>query len=293
MNAPRIDELIRAFDLLDDTYKREEVEEALTLREEITPRLLRILEEVAEDPVRWALEGRNAHAYAAILLAHFQEPAARLPIIRAFSIPREQQEEIWGEMIFQTLPALLLRTCGGELATIRELVLDRAVPEYVRLAAIEALTFAVGLGMTGREEVVPLLAGLLTGTEADTGSDYWNSVVCALCDLHPEDSLAAIRQAYAEGLVSPEYVDTSDVERDLARDREDVLARLRRSSERRVPADVHEYLSMFAGYREEACEPARQRSSPVACARRQQENRKKKNRTKNRQAKKARKKNRR
>jgi len=291
MNAPRIDELIRAFDLPDDAYKREEVEEALTFREEITPRLLRILQEVADDPVGWALEKRNAHVYAAILLAHFREPAAHLPVIRAFSIPREQQEEIWGDMIFQTLPALLLRTCGGELTTIRELVLDRAVPEDVRFAAIEALTLAVGLGMTGREEVVPLLAGLLTGNEADTGSDYWNNVICSLCDLHPQDSLAVIRQAYAEGLVSPDYVDTSDVERDLARDREDVLAQLRRTAERRVPKDVHEYLSMFAEYREEAYEPVRPRSSPVECARRQQENRKKKNRAKNKQAKKARKKN--
>ncbi|MHB8810900.1 MAG: DUF1186 domain-containing protein [Desulfobulbaceae bacterium] len=293
MSATRIDELIRAFDLPDDAYKREEVEEALTLREEITPRLLRILEEVADDPMGWTLEERNVHAYAAILLAHLREPAAHLPVIRAFSIPREQQEEIWGDMIFQTLPALLLRTCNGDLATVRELVLDRAVPEYVRFAAMEALTFAVGLGMTGREEVVPLLAGLLTGTEADPGSDYWNNVVCSLCDLHPGDSLAVIRQAYADGLVSPEYVDTSDVERDLARDREDVLAQLRRTSEGRVPEDVHEYLSMFAGYRKEAYGPVRPLSSPVECARRRQENRKKKSRAKNRQAKKARKKNRR
>lgn len=293
MNAPRIDELIEEFDWIDNDYKRDEVEEALALREEITPRLLRILDEVVADPVRFALEERNAHIYAAVLLAHFREPAAHLPIIRAFSIPEDQREELWGDMVFQTLPALLLRTCNSDLATIRELVLDRGVPDYVRFAAIEALTFAVGLGMAGREEVVDLLAGLLTGAEADSGSDFWNNVVCSLCDLHPGESMAVIRQAFADDLVDPGYVDLPNVERDQARDREEMLAQLRDTAEKRVPADVHDYMSWFACFNEDNYDPVPLPLPQIDSARRQQVKKKTKNRARNKQAKKARKKNRR
>ena len=40
MNTESIDRIIQAFDSSPDNYRRTEVEEALALREEITPRLL-------------------------------------------------------------------------------------------------------------------------------------------------------------------------------------------------------------------------------------------------------------
>lgn len=293
MSAIRIDELIREFDRIDDAYKREEVEEALTLRAEITPRLLRILEEVADDPVRWALEERNAHIYAAVLLAHFQEPTALLPIIRAFRIPEDQRDELWSDMVTETLPALLLRTCNGDFAAIRELICDRNAPVFVRNAAVEALTFAVVYDLAEREEVISFLSGLFTGTEAEAGDYFWSGVVCSLDDLHPGEAMAPIRQAFADGLVDTQVVDLPFIERDLIRDRDEMLSQLRATAERRVPADVHDYLSWFAGFREHDYNSVPLPSSGIDCARRQQEKKKTKNRVRNKHAKKARKKNRR
>jgi hypothetical protein len=169
MSEERIRELIEAFDHFDNRYKRAEVDEAVTLREEITPHLIRILEELADDPRKYADEEHNAHTYAVALLAHFREPAAHLPIIRAFSIGKEENEHIWGDMITETLPALLFQTCNGSLEAIKALVHDRGAYEYARGAAVEALTYAVARGEAKQEEIVEFLSGLFTGEEADGG----------------------------------------------------------------------------------------------------------------------------
>lgn len=289
MSTTRVEELIKEFDWVDDVYKRQEVEEALTLREEITPRLIRILDEVAADPLRYAREEHNAHVYAVALLAHFQEPAALLPIIRAFCLPDELLDILWGDMVTETLPALLVQTGNGRLDTLKELILDRQAPEYVRGGAVEALTYAVARGMAGREEVIAFLSGLFTGTEAEEDSYFWGSVACAISDLHPGEAMPVLRQAVADGLVPPDYVGLEDIERDLIRDREVVLAELRLMMERRVPQDVHDYLSWFASFQEKASLPRPPGNSADKARQRQ----KKSNRAKAKLVKKARKKNRR
>ena len=102
--------LLEAFERQEGRYKREEMEEALGLREELVPALIRILAELADDPEGWVIFGGDVHLYAAALLAHFREVAAHPMLIRAFMIPKDLLDEIWGEMTTETLPALLLNT---------------------------------------------------------------------------------------------------------------------------------------------------------------------------------------
>jgi hypothetical protein len=285
----RVEELIEEFDWDDGVYKREEMEEAITLREEIIPHLIGILEEVADDPEQYAREEHYANVYAVALLAHFREPAALLPIIRAFCIPKEPLDMLWGDMVTETLPALLVQTCNGKFDAIKELILDKEAPAYVRGAAVEALTYAVARGMAGREEIIAFLSSLLTGTEAEEDSYFWGNVVCAISDLHPQEAMPAIRQAFANGLVPLDYVGPEEIERDLARDREEVLAELRTMVDYRVPQDVHGYLEWFASFQEKAPLPP----PPVYTDSKALRKKKNINRAKAKLAKKARKKNRR
>jgi hypothetical protein len=294
----RIDELIRAFDIFDGRYKRDEVDEAITLRAEITPRLLLILEDVAENPAVYAAEEHYANVYAAILLAHFQEPAAHLPLIRAFNIPEEEREDLWGDMVTATLPALLYQTCNQSFETVRELACNREISDYVRGAALEALTYAVARGTLTREEVVDFFLTLFTGSEADPESDYWSNIVIMLCDLHPEGAMEPIRRAYEEGLVSPGYVGLDEVEKELARDKEKVLAELRVHTDRSIPADVHDYCSWFSCFREGGTAPPSMPESAyseqtVAKTKGRKSAKKLPNRNKNKMARKSRKKNKR
>jgi hypothetical protein len=289
MSEERIRELIEAFDHFDNKYKRAEVEEAVTLREEITPHLIRILKELAADPRKYADEEHYANTYAVALLAHFREPAAHLPIIRAFSIGKEEIDLIWGDMVTETLPALLFQTCNGSLEAIKALIHDRDANEYVRGAAGEALTYAVARGEAKREEIVEFLSGLFTGEEAEVDSDFWCEVASSIADLHPEGAMDVIRRAYQDGLVYDTYVGLEEIEEDLLRDKEETLDRLREKVDYRVPTDVHKYISEFACFNEHESGSRKSMANPVL---KREKIKKKANRARSKIAKKAKRKNR-
>jgi hypothetical protein len=284
--SQRIEELIEAFDRYDGRYKRQQMEDAVALKEEITPRLILLLEELAADPAKYAREGHYANTYAVALLAHFKEPAAHLPIIRAFSSPREQLDQLWGDMVTETLPTLLFQTCDGSLDTIKEMVLDRELRVNVRNAATTALTYAVARGVANREEIIGFLSALFTGEEADKDEDFWGELACSIADMYPEGAMDVIRKAFADGLIRDDYVGLDEIEVDLLKEKEVVLDALRLHVDRRVPTDVHDYLSWFASF-EENEHPARLGGSlPKA-----QKKKKNANRIKNKMAKKSKRKN--
>ena len=292
MPTADIQALLARFDYTDGVYLRDEMDIAVAQREAITPHLLALLDDLADNPLRYTLEGRNGHVYAVSLLSHFRETAAHRAIIRAFTVPREQLEELWGDMITETLPTLLHRTCGGSLDRIRALVVDREVDPFVRGAAIEALTFAVAEGVADRDETVAFVQGLFTGEEAEADSFFWSNLVATLCDLHPGDSMELIRRAYADNLVQQDYIAPEDVERSLAMDRAEAMDALRERTRRRMPADLHRYISWFAEFQPKEDRPPASTDREAARAR-QADRKKQAERARNKAAKKARKKNRR
>lgn len=292
MPTADIQALLARFDYTDGVYLRDEMDIAVAQREAITPHLIALLDDLADNPLRYTLEGRNGHVYAVSLLSHFRETAAHRAIIRAFTVPREQLEELWGDMITETLPTLLHRTCGGSLDRIRALVVNREVDPFVRGAAIEALTFAVAEGVADRDETVAFVQGLFTGEEAEADSFFWSNLVATLCDLHPGDSMELIRRAYADNLVQQDYIAPEDVERSLALDRAEAMDALRERTRRRMPADLHRYISWFAEFQPKEDRPPASTDREAARAR-QADRKKQAERARNKAAKKARKKNRR
>ena len=248
MTSVNIQTLLANFDQLSNTYKRDDVESALTCQEAITPPLLAIIEAVATNPLMYSLEGHNGHVYAAALLSHFQEPAAHLPIIRAFSIAEEQLVELWGDLTTETLPTILYRTCNGSMEAIKELVTNRDVDQYVRCAAMEALSYIVAFDPTRRDEVISFFQELFTGKEAARESYFWGNLAATLCDLHPKESMQIIRQAYIDDIIPTHFIGLENVEEANKRDRETSMASLQSWVISRMPPDVHGYISWFAEF---------------------------------------------
>jgi len=285
MSDSAIQTLLSKFDQLSDTYLRDEMDEALLHREALTPHLLKIIETVAENPLRYALEQHNGHVYAATLLAHFEEPAAHLPLIRAFSIAEEQLIDLWGDMTTETLPTILYRTSNGSMEAIKDLVANRDVDQYVRCAAMEALSYVVSAHPFHRDEVVRFFQGLFTGEEADRESYFWGNLTATLCDLHPGESMAIIRQAHEAGIVHKGFISLENVEEANNRSREEAMAALQTWVKARMPADIHAYISWFAEFHQQDHE------QPVKSP--QSGSKKKESHPKNKAAKKPAKKNRR
>ena len=246
MNDLDINEMLSLFDKETDIYQRDAVEEALSRRQELTPYLIKIIETVADNPLIYSLEQRTGHIYAAALLSHFEETAAHLPLIRAFSIPSEQMEEIWGDMSVDILPTFLYRTCGGSLEAIMELAANRTVDQYVRSSAMEALSYVVAFQPSRRDEVIPFLQGLYIGEEAEDDSYLGSYLAGVLCDLHPGESMDTLRRAHEAGMIHPDFISLENIEAENAKSPESVLERFRSQATTRIPADIHGYFGYLA-----------------------------------------------
>ena len=243
--------LLAKFDELSNTYLREEVEQALEMREELTPPLLKNLKEMGDNPLVWTIDMRNSHVYAALLLSHFSEPAAHALFLRAFAIPEELLVELWGDMTTETLPTLLYRTCDGNLEGIKQLILNREADQYVRCAAMEALSYVVAFDQSRRDEVVQFFQGLFTGEEADKESHYWSNLAATLCDIHPMECMDIIRKGFDDKLISNGFISLSNVDEANARSLEEAMEGLQQWVNARMPADIHAYISWFAEFNQE------------------------------------------
>lgn len=285
----RAEELIAAFDEFTGRYKREEMEEAITLQEEITPLLLNILEEVIADPQGYADELHHAETYAVALLAHFREEKAHLPIIRAFSIPDEPRDYIWGDMLTETFPAVLCRTSGGDYTHVMALIRNRNAYEFTRASAMEAIKLGMLCGHLTRKECLALYESLFEERLAEPGDFFWGSLVCDLLDLHAVELREKIDALFDKGFIYEGEVSLEDVEQSFSVGYEEAMRRLDDKREWRLPEDLHDYVSWFACFSEKPSTGLLQAPSPLKAQKKQKE----KDRNKRKQAKQSKRKNRR
>lgn len=239
-----IEELLADLDFWSGRTKIELVDEAIERWGAIVPRLLAHLEMVIADPEGYLDDDHDLLPYALLLLAHFREERAHPRMLSLFSLPGDVLHDLLGDIKTTALPVFLLRTSGGSLNGIRELVLNHSADEFVRWAAMETLCLAVAAGMAERTEIIDFLKGLLTGEEDVPGSYFWTGVVHSLCDLYPVEVMDVIRKAYADGLVIPDTITLEDCESTLVLGLEDSLSDVRQELAWRVPDDLQALLEL-------------------------------------------------
>lgn len=133
----RIEEILEALQINLGEYEHEAVDEAIELREQITPYLIKLLEDILADPESFSEDQDYvAHIYTVMLLAHFRETAAHKQIVELFSLPGDLPQKLFEDILTEELPMILFRTCGGDLEQIKSLVLNRNANEYCRGAAL-------------------------------------------------------------------------------------------------------------------------------------------------------------
>jgi len=99
-----IPEILKALEPYTGRFPMEAMREAVAQRESITPELLRVLETVAEDPVKHAeRKGYMLHGFALYLLAQFREKRAYPFVVKMFSAPGETPFELAGDTVTERL----------------------------------------------------------------------------------------------------------------------------------------------------------------------------------------------
>ncbi|MBI4874427.1 MAG: DUF1186 domain-containing protein [Acidobacteria bacterium] len=248
MDIPAI---LQALERTTSDIPRAALHEAAARREEITPHLLRILDQVAADPST-AVRDREytAHLYAMFLLAQFRETRAYPILVRLFSIPGETVFDIAGDVVTEDLGAILSSVSGGDMSGMAALAENESANEYVRSAALKGLVSLVASGQRSRDEVMTYFAGLYR-TLPWTPGYHWTALVCCCADLWAGEVQDEIRRAYADGLVEDLTIRLEDVEEELALGLDAAMARLSRFR-RHVIEDVAEAVTWWACFTRES-----------------------------------------
>lgn len=248
----QISEILNGFKVYDGIYKKELVDAAIELREEITPSLIDILNRVLSDPGRY-LENDNYydHIYALMLLGHFKEHRAHKVIVDLFSLPDAILDRLFGDITTSDLPIILLNTCGGSIDLIKTLALNKGADDYCRISALDAMAYAVVENIITREDVLAFYGQLFTGNETNPDSDFWGLLACLVCDLYPEELMETIQVAYEKGLIYPGIIRYKAFEDAIKDGKEKCLNNLKMDLEYRSLDNIHDSMSWSACFKQE------------------------------------------
>ena len=240
-------EILHQLERADGRFPRAAVEGAVSRREEITPELLRILEEVTDRAMQLDAEGDYmAHIYAMFLLAQFRETRAYPLVVRFVSLPSDRLDSLCGDFITQHLGQILASVCGGELDGIQSLIENEDADQWARGAALSSFVTLVAAGQKSREEIVSYFARLFRGKLVRQWSHVWDELVSCSADLCSEELIDDIEQAYKEDLVDPGYVGLDHVKRDLAMGKDRALAKLADNPNHRLIEDTVSEMEWWA-----------------------------------------------
>lgn len=196
----------------DGDLPREAMEAAVAKREEITPHLLKILQD-AIDRVDEIIEDDNycAHLYAMYLLAQFREKKAYSLIVKLLSFPGEIPHFIAGDILTEDLGRILASLCD-EITELKALIENPLHNEYVRAAGLNAIVTLVGCKKISRDECIVYFKTLFENKLEKSSSFVWDTLVASSVDIYPEELLPEISLVFANGLIDTAFISKEDVE---------------------------------------------------------------------------------
>jgi hypothetical protein len=222
-----LEELLARLDEHDGSFPEDLVAEVIARREEVTLRLLGILEDIHRDPEPWlADEEGMLHIWAFYLLALFRETRAYPLLARIFSRPGEFAFELAGDVAAQDLGRILASVSGGEVSGMTALIENEEANEYIRTAAMDGMVSLVTTGQRTRAEVMAYFVQLFHKLERKPGTQ-WDGLANACTDLWPQEALEELKEAYEDGLVDARSIDWQDIERALALGQQGAMQRAR------------------------------------------------------------------
>jgi hypothetical protein len=140
------------------------------------------------------------------------------------------------------------------LDEVLTLIRNRDLNEYVRWALQAGLVRLVAGGLRSREEIVVHLRDILVEAIENEDTEAVLAAIHSLDDLYPEEAYHDIKRAYDLGLVDEFTIGLKDIDRQLARGKDDVFHRLHEQTSR--IEDTVEMLRHWAAFQPRKGEPA-------------------------------------
>lgn len=225
-------ELRPRLEYLSKRFPDEAIARANEFRAEVTPELVRVIDDLADDPSLADEPKYVLHFFAMHLLAQWREPAAYRPLVKLGHLDDDTLESLLGDTVTETYSSCLASVCDGDPAPLRDLVEDAAASHWARHAALEAMATRVLQGDADREELIEYLARLgdaeaarLTAPGAEPAAlEMIDGVVSVATDIGALGLLPRIREWYAARIMDPMIADLAWVEQHIARPYETIRA---------------------------------------------------------------------
>jgi hypothetical protein len=167
--------------------------------------LQRARHEELDDP-SWRLFFRGIH-----ILGGRRLPAAYRPLVALLREPLDRVQGLLGDAITENLSEILAGLFDGDERPLRELVADRSVGEFVRDAALKALSFMAFERRTDRAGFEAFLLHFdeakLAGPDDDA---LWHGWMTAVAVLGITSLEARVRAAFADGRIHSSWCDEDD-----------------------------------------------------------------------------------
>lgn len=220
----KVSEIMSELEYYDGTFPLQALKVAIANRDEIIPELLKVLEYATKHMEELLDEPEYmAHLYAMYLLAQFREERAYPLFIELFSTPGKAIQELSGDVVTEDLGRMLASICGGDVEAIKGLAENEQANEYVRSAALQSLIVLFAQGVKTREEILAYFQSLFREKIPRDDELIWYSLVSLSTKLYPDVLYDDIKQAFADDLIDPMFIDLKYVDDDMRRGKEHAL----------------------------------------------------------------------
>jgi len=177
------------------------------------PLLLAELDWQIENPLE---EERSAlFIYALCLCAEMKCEAAFVRYVSILRMPTALLNAMLGDMLTETMPEMLTRTCAGRIDELKALIEDERVYDFARVITLDVLRNLMLDGVISRDDLTAYVSQLLVCRLERERSHVWDAAASLAENLHMTDALPAIEEAYRAGFCDPGYQSLESIQSGL------------------------------------------------------------------------------
>src|SRR5690625_3890692 len=194
-----------------EKFPREALEEAIKNKEQTTEILLNELDYMIEHPESTIENNEyNLHFFTVYLLAQFREKEACQRILNLVSLPPEQVDFMFGDLITEDLNSIIYSTFDGHLEQLETVIENPEIDLYVRGAVLDVYGKLSKDGLVSREEFIEYLRKLLKHQKNGTESDLASIIQGVIIDNKLFEMMDDVQMLYDNGRIDESIVGKYD-----------------------------------------------------------------------------------
>ena len=179
-------------------FPQEALEVIIQNKEKALPYLRKSIAKAIEEKDELE-DSYQLHFYALFLLGQFQDKESFTLIVELITLPREVLDYLIGDTTTSGLKDILYNTYNGEIKTLRNIIVDENVDEFVRAAALDVMA---QLYLDGAVETIEFKDFIKENVYDGRAYNYiFNAFASVICKCHFVEMLPEIKFMLDNGLM--------------------------------------------------------------------------------------------